>query len=46
MLEAAELSIQLYNEGQPDVAARMRAIYQTQKNEEENLQAAHFRALE
>ncbi|CAD6977100.1 unnamed protein product [Tilletia controversa] len=24
----------------------MRAIYQTHKNEEENLQAAHFRALE
>ncbi|KAE8241743.1 hypothetical protein A4X06_0g7419 [Tilletia controversa] len=46
MLEAAELSIQLYNEGQPDVAARIRAIYQTHKNEEENPQAAHFRALE
>ncbi|CAD6898330.1 unnamed protein product [Tilletia controversa] len=46
MLEAAELSIQLYNECQPDIAARIRAIYQTHKNEEENLQAAYFRALE
>ncbi|KAE8187067.1 hypothetical protein CF328_g7031, partial [Tilletia controversa] len=46
MLEAAELSIRLYTEGQPDVTARIHAIYQTHLNDEENPQAAHYRTLE
>ncbi|KAE8228496.1 hypothetical protein CF326_g6570 [Tilletia indica] len=46
MLEAAELSMQLYTEGQPDVTARIHAIHQVHLNDVQNPQPAHYRSLE
>ncbi|KAE8240282.1 hypothetical protein A4X13_0g7872 [Tilletia indica] len=46
MLEAAELSMQLYTEGQPDVTARIHAIHRIHLNDVQNPQPAHYRSLE
>ncbi|KAE8180364.1 hypothetical protein CF328_g9188, partial [Tilletia controversa] len=46
MVEAAELSIRLFNEGQPDVTARIHAIYTIHLAEEKSPLPAIYRNLE